>query len=97
MAAPAAPFGVYVHIPFCASKCDYCAFATWTDRGHLIDRYLDGVDVAKIIDFENALHDFAKANHGDLLDGINESGDYNDEVEAVLKSICDGFAEKGAY
>ena len=40
MAAPAAPFGVYVHIPFCASKCDYCAFATWTDRHHLTDAYL---------------------------------------------------------
>lgn len=26
-------FGVYVHIPFCASRCDYCDFATWTDRG----------------------------------------------------------------
>ena len=28
-------FGAYLHIPFCASKCDYCAFATWTDRHHL--------------------------------------------------------------
>ncbi len=36
----AATFGVYVHIPFCASKCDYCAFATWTDREHLVDSYL---------------------------------------------------------
>lgn len=36
-------FGVYVHIPFCASKCEYCAFATWTDRGHLVDAYLGGV------------------------------------------------------
>jgi len=34
------PFGCYVHVPFCASRCDYCAFATWTDRPHLIDRYL---------------------------------------------------------
>jgi oxygen-independent coproporphyrinogen-3 oxidase len=33
-------FGVYVHVPFCAHRCDYCAFATWTDRGHLVDRYL---------------------------------------------------------
>ena len=33
-------FGVYLHIPFCSSKCDYCAFATWTDRHHLIDAYL---------------------------------------------------------
>lgn len=36
-------FGVYLHIPFCASKCDYCAFATWTDRSHLIGRYLSGL------------------------------------------------------
>ncbi len=34
-------FGVYVHIAFCATRCDYCDFATWTDRGHLIDEYVD--------------------------------------------------------
>jgi putative oxygen-independent coproporphyrinogen III oxidase len=34
------PFGVYLHIPFCAKRCDYCAFATWTDRGHLQTQYL---------------------------------------------------------
>ena len=37
------PFGVYLHIPFCASKCDYCAFATWTDRGHLVGAYLEAL------------------------------------------------------
>jgi len=36
-------FGVYVHVPFCHHKCDYCAFATFTDRAHLIDRYLEAL------------------------------------------------------
>ena len=35
------PFGVYVHIPFCAARCGYCDFATWTDRSHLVDAYVD--------------------------------------------------------
>jgi oxygen-independent coproporphyrinogen-3 oxidase len=37
---PDGAFGVYVHVPFCRSRCDYCAFATWTDRDHLLDRYV---------------------------------------------------------
>lgn len=31
--------GTYIHVPFCVHRCDYCAFATWTDRGHLMDAY----------------------------------------------------------
>ena len=36
-------FGVYIHIPFCAKKCDYCAFATFTDRHQLTTNYLAAV------------------------------------------------------
>lgn len=39
------PFGVYVHIPFCAKRCDYCAFATWTDRHHLQRQYLHALRI----------------------------------------------------
>jgi putative oxygen-independent coproporphyrinogen III oxidase len=40
-AIPALGPGIYVHVPFCASRCDYCAFATWTDRHHLASAYVD--------------------------------------------------------
>lgn len=44
--------GVYVHIPFCASRCDYCAFATWTDRHHLTAAYLQALatDIDRAVD-----------------------------------------------
>ena len=35
------PFGVYVHVPFCRHRCDYCAFATYTDRDHLMEAYAE--------------------------------------------------------
>ncbi len=38
-------------MPFCAARCDYCAFATWTDRHHLQEAYLD----ACLIDIERAV------------------------------------------
>ncbi len=59
--------------------------------------YLDRVEVAKIGDYEAGLHDYARANHGELLERINATGDYDDEIAAGLKACCDGFAEKGAY
>ena len=37
------PLGVYFHVPFCVSRCDYCAFATWTDRFHLVADYVGGL------------------------------------------------------
>ncbi len=37
---PPEPLGAYLHVPFCRHRCDYCAFATWTDRDHLVERYL---------------------------------------------------------
>jgi putative oxygen-independent coproporphyrinogen III oxidase len=45
-------FGVYVHIPFCARRCDYCSFAIWTDRGHLQEAFVDAVvaDIQRSVD-----------------------------------------------
>ena len=46
------PFGVYVHVPFCRRRCDYCAFATYVDRDHLMASYVDALrsDVRRALD-----------------------------------------------
>jgi oxygen-independent coproporphyrinogen-3 oxidase len=36
-------FGVYVHVPFCRHRCDSCAFATWTDKDGIMERYVEAV------------------------------------------------------
>jgi len=35
------PFGVYVHVPFCVTRCGYCDFNTYTDLGGLQATYAD--------------------------------------------------------
>ena len=27
---PGRPFGIYIHVPFCATRCGYCDFNTYT-------------------------------------------------------------------
>ena len=59
--------------------------------------FIDAVPAEKVVDYEAALHEFARSGHQADLDAINTTGDYNDDVAATLKGICDSFAEKGAY
>ncbi len=35
--------GIYVHIPFCKKKCDYCDFISYCDKGMLISDYIESV------------------------------------------------------
>ncbi|MBH10943.1 MAG: coproporphyrinogen III oxidase [Candidatus Marinimicrobia bacterium] len=35
--------GIYIHIPFCAVKCNYCDFYSITDRKDSVPRFIDAV------------------------------------------------------
>ncbi|HID48546.1 MAG TPA: F0F1 ATP synthase subunit alpha, partial [Chromatiales bacterium] len=53
--------------------------------------FLDDVDVKKVVDFEDALQAYMKSNEADLLNRINETGDYDDEIEAALTAAIEKF------
>jgi oxygen-independent coproporphyrinogen III oxidase len=40
----AAPLGLYVHVPFCASTCDFCAFYQKTPTADDIAQYFSGIE-----------------------------------------------------
>tara|TARA_B110000196_G_scaffold52530_1_gene43305 strand:- start:921 stop:2465 length:1545 start_codon:yes stop_codon:yes gene_type:complete len=54
--------------------------------------YLNKIPVNKIGDFEAALLSYFKAEHGDLLDQINKSGDWNDDIKASFEAALKKFS-----
>ncbi|MFA9239019.1 MAG: radical SAM family heme chaperone HemW [Candidatus Paceibacteria bacterium] len=44
---------LYIHIPFCDSKCFYCAFNSYTDRFHLKHEYMNALKKQLKNDIEN--------------------------------------------
>ena len=102
-------FGVYVHIPFCAKRCDYCAFATWTDRHHLIDDYVAAcrqelhvaeIPAATSVFFGGGTPSLIDANLlVSILDDIDKTNDAEVTVECnpetVTYELFDTYAQHG--
>lgn len=55
------------------------------------NKYLDDVEVNKIGGFEASLLSYLHAEHAALLAKINESGDYNADIEAGIRAALDKF------
>lgn len=56
------------------------------DRG-----YLDDVSLNKVIAFEQELQAYMRAHERDLLNKINEAGDYNDTIASELSTAIEKF------
>ena len=53
--------------------------------------YLKEIEMEKIADFESALLSYMNSEHGDLMSGINETGDYNEDIQNSFKEALDKF------
>jgi F-type H+-transporting ATPase subunit alpha len=58
------------------------------DRG-----FLDDVELKKIVSFEKELHAYMRENYAELLNKINETCDYNDEIAHELQTAIFKFKE----
>ncbi len=46
---PASPLGLYIHIPFCLSRCGYCSFFTLPFRNSALNEYVDYIEKEKAL------------------------------------------------
>ena len=59
--------------------------------------FLKEITVEKIGDFETALLSYMNSEHKDLMDAINVSGDYNDDIEATFDKAMKKFISTQAW
>ena len=59
--------------------------------------FLDDIELNKIGDFEAALHSHMKSERADLIDRINQSGDYNDDIEKEIRSAIEHFKANSVW
>ena len=76
--------------PMSVAEMSVSLFAA--DRG-----FLDDVELSQIGPFESALLSFMNTERQDLMKRIDETGDYNDEIESGLRSAIEEFKTKHAW
>jgi F-type H+-transporting ATPase subunit alpha len=59
--------------------------------------FLDDVDVNKVNDFEAAMLSYLRSEKADLLASINESGDFNDDIVADMRSALEDFKSNNTW
>jgi F-type H+-transporting ATPase subunit alpha len=59
--------------------------------------YLDDVALNKILPFEKGLHAHFANNYGDLVKKINDTADWNNDIEAQFKKGIEEFKKTGSW
>ena len=58
--------------------------------------FMDDIDVARILPFESALHQYVKQKHGALMEKIMASKELDKDAEAELKAAVTAFKKSWA-
>jgi len=61
------------------------------------DGFLDDVEISKVGDFEAGLLAYMRSSQSALMDTINKTGNYNDEIASSLRSAVESFKANNAY
>ena len=59
--------------------------------------YLDKVDVNKVLAFEAALQLYMKSEHSDLMDSINATGDFSNEIKQGMQTAIETFIKTHSW
>jgi len=62
------------------------------NEGHLKE-----VELNKIADFEAALLSYMNSEYSDLMDNINDTGDYSDDIQNSFKEAMDKFVSTQSW
>ena len=81
--------GIYIHIPFCSSRCDYCAFVSSVSDGLFRGRYVD----ALIGEIESYRHLSDRYETGTLyIGGGTPSMLTIDQLASILNAVNSTFS-----
>ncbi len=59
--------------------------------------FLDDLEVAKVRDFEAALQSYMKSEQADLMQKINDTGDYSDEIKKGIQAAIEAFIKTSSW
>src|SRR6266576_347619 len=81
--------GIYIHIPFCSSRCSYCDFATGLYQRDLAERYVDAL--------VKEIEEGGEGDRGFTVDTIFFGGGTPSllspaQVDRILTSLHDSFS-----
>ena len=98
---------IYIHIPFCAVRCGYCAFNTYTDLQRLIPDYVDALctelalaalkvrdKLARTVYFGGGTPSLLSPNQFEqILSQVNEHFNIDHDAELSLEANPDDLSE----